>query len=84
MKMRIEQTVKQISNKLDSHGLYYEVTGDRYTFSISPTCAIHTYHCTTGINKNKITFNEKPVENIDDMIDEVSEVESGITPSYCS
>lgn len=75
--MKIDKLVKQITKKLDSERLYYEVSGDQYTFAISPTCTIHTNQCTIDIRKNKIAVNEQPVANIDEMMEEVMEVEAG-------
>ncbi|KAF6630529.1 hypothetical protein H6F38_13945 [Paenibacillus sp. EKM208P] len=71
--MKIDKLVKQITKKLDSEGLYYEVSGDQYTFVI-----IHTNHCTIEIHKNSITVNEQPVVDIEEMMEEVMEVEGGV------
>ncbi|MEK4427794.1 hypothetical protein MHB54_00895 [Paenibacillus sp. FSL M7-0802] len=76
--MKIDKLVKQITKKLDAEGLYYEVSGDQYTFIISPTCTIHTNHCTIEIHKNSITVNERPVADIEEMMEEVMEVEGGV------
>ncbi|MDR6779379.1 hypothetical protein J2W98_003659 [Paenibacillus peoriae] len=73
--MKIDKLVKQIIKKLDSEGLHYEVSGDQYTFVISPTCTIHTNHCTIDVYKNQITINEKLVDGLDEMIDEILAVE---------
>ncbi|MGV6935982.1 hypothetical protein ACWA2B_10750 [Paenibacillus sp. CMM36] len=75
--MKIDKLVKQITKKLDSEGLHYEVSGDQYTFVISPTCTIYTNHCTIEIHKNSITVNEQPVVDIDEMMEEVMKVEGG-------
>jgi hypothetical protein len=73
--MKIDKLVKQITNKLDAEGLQYEVSGDQHSFAISPTCTIHTNHCTIEIIKNQITVNEKVADDIEDMIDIILEVE---------
>jgi hypothetical protein len=75
--LKIDKLVKQITKKLDSEGLHYEVTGDQYSFAISPTCAIHTNHCTIEIYKNSIKVNEQPVADIEEMMEEIMEVEGG-------
>lgn len=75
--MKIDKFVKQITNKLDSEGLQYEVTGDQYSFAISPTCTIHTNQCTIEIHKNHITVNEQPVSGIEEMVKAVMELEGG-------
>ncbi|MDP9675211.1 hypothetical protein J2W97_001194 [Paenibacillus jamilae] len=75
--MKIEKFVEQITTKLDSEGLYYEVSGDQFTFVISPTCTIHTNHCTIEIYKNSIKVNEQPVAGIEEMMEEVMDVERG-------
>ncbi|WP_063563017.1 hypothetical protein [Paenibacillus sp. O199] len=73
--MKIDKIVKQITKKLDAEGVQYEVIGDEHSFAISPTCTIHTNHCTIEINNNQITVNEKAADDIEDMIDLILEVE---------
>lgn len=73
--MKIEKLVNQIAQKLNIHNITHEVLGDKYTFAYSPTCTIHTNNCTIEIVKDQITVNEKPVNDIEEMIDEVLEVE---------
>ncbi|MFE6075742.1 hypothetical protein ACFVQB_14820 [Paenibacillus sp. NPDC057886] len=73
--MKIDKLVKQITKKLDAEGLNYEVTGDQHTFAISPTCTIHTNQCTIEIVKDRITVNEHPAEDIEEMMEMIFEVE---------
>ncbi|WP_340032527.1 hypothetical protein NSQ20_11725 [Paenibacillus sp. FSL K6-1122] len=75
--MKIDKLVKQITKKLDAEGLKYEVIGDQHTFAISPTCTIHTNQCTIEIIKDRITVNELPVTDVDEMMEEIMEVEGG-------
>lgn len=71
----IEKLVKSISEKLNTYGYVHEVAGDKTTFAIAPTATILTENCTIEVYKNQITVNEKPVLDLDEMIDEVIEVE---------
>lgn|GEM_PF-4406060 len=73
--MKIDKIIKQITKKLDTEGLYYEVTGDQHTFAISPTCTIHTNQCTIEIIKDQITVNEQSAEDIEEMMEMILEVE---------
>ncbi|WP_440110296.1 hypothetical protein [Paenibacillus sp. QZ-Y1] len=77
--MKIDKFIKQITKKLDAEGLNYEVIGigDHHSFTISPTCTIHTNHCTIEVIKDQITVNEQPVTDIEEMMEEVMELEYG-------
>lgn len=76
--MNIEKFVKKVTKKLDAEGLCYEVTGDKHSFAISPTCTIYSNQCTIEIHKNSITVNDQSVIDIEEMMEAVMELECGV------
>lgn len=76
----ITKTVQAIKQHLNVHNIEYDVLGDNQTFAISPTCTIHTQHCTIDIWKNQIQVNEQEVSDLDEMMTMILQVETpGIT-----
>lgn len=73
--MNFEKRVQVISIKLNTFNIQHEVLGDNFMFAFSPTCTIHTNNCTIEVYKNQITVNEKPVSDLDEMVDKVLVVE---------
>jgi hypothetical protein len=70
-----KKTVQAIEKALKSSNITHEpINYDVFLFNATGY-TILTNHCTIEITTDQITVNEKPVDNIDDMIYEVLAVE---------